>query len=287
MTLATTVAGLHFPNPVLLASGTAGYGVELRGVMRLDRLGGLVTKAVSRAPRDGNLPPRVAEFRGGMLNSIGLANPGVDSVRGNELPALAALRLPGRVLVNVVGFEVQEYADVIERLDDLDGHHGYELNLSCPNTSAGGVEFGADPRAVDDVVRRCRAVTPRPIFAKLSPALPDIPTIARAAVDAGADGLTLINTMPGMLFHGDTPRLGNGFGGVSGPAILASGVLAVQRVRARLPGTPVIGVGGIRTSDDARQYFRAGAALVAIGTAALADPGLPERIVSELEGHRG
>jgi dihydroorotate dehydrogenase (NAD+) catalytic subunit len=286
VTLATTVAGLRFPNPVLLASGTAGYGVELTGVMRLERLGGLVTKAVSMAPRPGNAPPRVAEFRGGMLNSIGLANPGVEAVRTTQLPALAALRLPGCVLVNVVGFTIGEYAEVIARLDDLDPHHGYELNLSCPNTSAGGVEFGADATSVKDVIRRCRAATRRPLFAKLSPALPDIPAIAAAAIDAGADGLTLINTMPGLLYHDTTTRLGNGFGGVSGPALLATGVLAVQRVKARHPDTPVIGVGGIRSADDARQYLRAGAALVAVGTAALADPRAPERIVAQLErGH--
>jgi dihydroorotate dehydrogenase (NAD+) catalytic subunit len=287
VTLATTVAGLRFPNPVLLASGTAGYGVELRGVMRLERLGGLVTKAVSLTPRDGNAPPRVSEFRGGMLNSVGLANPGVDAVRDTMLPSLAALQLPGRILVNVVGFATEEYAEVIRRLDDLAGHDGYELNLSCPNTSAGGVEFGADPRAVDDVVRRCRTVTARPLFAKLSPALPDIPAIATAAVAAGADGLSLVNTMPGMMYHHTVTRLGNGFGGVSGPALLATGVLAVHRVKARLPDTPVIGVGGIRTVDDARQYFRAGASLVAIGTAALADPRVPERIIDGVERTHG
>jgi dihydroorotate dehydrogenase (NAD+) catalytic subunit len=280
--LATTVAGLHFPNPVLLASGTAGYGVELRGVMRLERLGGLVTKAVSLAPRAGNAAPRVSEFRGGMLNSVGLANPGVEAVRATQLPALAALHLPGRVLVNVVGFTIDEYAEVIRRLDDLEGHDAYELNLSCPNTSAGGVEFGADIAAVGQVVQRCRIATKRPLFAKLSPALPDIPAIASAAVDAGADGLTLINTMPGMMYHRTTPRLGNGFGGVSGPALLATGVLAVQRVKARLRDTPVIGVGGIRNADDARQYFQSGASLVALGTAALADPRVPERIVADL-----
>jgi dihydroorotate dehydrogenase (NAD+) catalytic subunit len=287
VTLATSVAGLRFPNPVLLAAGTAGYGVELRGVMRLERLGGVITKAVSRAPRAGNVAPRVAEFRGGMLNSVGLANPGVDEVRTVHLPALTAQQLPGRVLVNVVGFEVDEYAEVIRRLDDLDGVHGYELNLSCPNTSAGGVEFGADPQAVEAVVQRCRAATTRPLFAKLSPVLPDIAMIAAAAVGAGADGITLINTMPGMLFHGATPRLGNGFGGVSGPGLLATGVLAVQRVKARLPDTAVIGVGGIRSADDARQYFQAGAALVAIGTAALADPRIPERIIADLERANG
>ncbi len=287
MTLERTVAGLAFPNPVLLASGTAGYGTELRGVVDLARLGGLVTKAVSLAPRHGNAPPRVAEFRGGMLNSVGLANPGVDAVRARHLPALAALHLPGRILVNVVGFTIEEYAEVIARLDDLAGIDGYELNLSCPNTSAGGVEFGAEPASVDAVVRRCRAATARPLFAKLSPALPDVPRIAVAARDAGADGITVINTLPGRLFDGDGDRLGNGFGGVSGPAVLATGVLAVERVCRRLPDVAVIGVGGIRDAEDARQYLRAGAQLVAIGTAALADPRVPERVIADLEHDRG
>jgi dihydroorotate dehydrogenase (NAD+) catalytic subunit len=222
-----------------------------------------------------------------MLNSVGLANPGAEAVRTTQLPALAALRLPGRVLVNVVGFVIDEYAEVIRRLDDLPGHDGYELNLSCPNTSAGGVEFGADVTAVGQVVQRCRAATRRPLFAKLSPALPDIPSIAAAAVEAGADGLSLVNTMPGMMYHHRTPRLGNGFGGVSGPALLATGVLAVKRVKTRLPDTPVIGVGGIRSADDARQYFASGASLVAVGTAGLADPRAPERIIAALERGNG
>lgn len=287
MTLRATVARLDFPNPVLLASGTAAFGAELAGAMRLDRLGGIVTKAVSLLPRDGNTPPRVGEFRGGMINSVGLANPGVEAVRQGELPHLAALGLPTRVLVNVVGFEASEYAAVIGRLDDLDTHQGYEVNLSCPNTSAGGIEFGAHPASVHQVIAGCRKATSRPIFAKLSPALPDIAAIAAAAVDAGADGISVVNTMPGLIYHGQLPRLGNGFGGVSGPALLAVGVLATTRIKHRLPDIPVIGVGGIRTGDDARQYLRAGASLVAIGTAALADPHLPERIVADLERDRG
>ncbi|MBA2291550.1 MAG: dihydroorotate dehydrogenase [Gemmatimonadales bacterium] len=285
MTLACTVAGITFSNPILLASGTAGYGRELGGMMQLDRLGGLVTKAVSLAPRPGNRAPRVAEFRGGMLNSVGLANPGVDRVRRDELPWLAREIPALRVIVNVVGFTLTEYAEVIARLDDLDGHVAYELNLSCPNTSAGGVEFGADPDAIRAVVSSCRAATQRPIFVKMSPALPDIPALVEAARDAGADGASLVNTLPGMIYHGGKPRLGNGFGGISGPALLASGILAVSRVSARCPDFPLIGVGGVRTVADVQDYQRAGASLVAIGTAALADPRLPERIIDALPGH--
>ena len=287
MTLAREVAGIAFPNPVLLAAGTAGFGRELAGAMALERLGGLITKAVSLAPRSGNRAPRVAEFRGGMLNSIGLANPGVEHVRDHELPWLRdSLRGP-RVIVNVVGFTLDEYADVIARLDDLEGHVAYELNLSCPNTSAGGVEFGADAQSVAEVISRCRRVTRRPLFAKLSPALPDIPAIAAAARDAGADGASLVNTIPGFLFDGAEPRLGNGFGGVSGPALFATGLLAIRRTAERVPGFPLIGVGGIRSTSDIRDYLRAGASLVAIGTAALADPSLPERLITDLEHHDG
>ncbi len=281
------VFGTTFQNPVLLAAGTAGFGRELDGVMDLDRLGGIVTKAVSLNPRAGNPSPRVAEFPGGMINSVGLANPGLDSVRTRELPWLTARLSLARILVNVVGFVESEYAEVIAGLDDLEAIAGYEINLSCPNTSAGGVEFGADPVSVARVMSGCRRATRRPLIAKLSPALPDIAAIARAAVDAGADGISVINTMPGYLFDGALPRLGNGNGGVSGPALLPVGLLAVRKVREKMPAVPVIGVGGVRSARDVRQYLRAGASLVAIGTGHLADPHLPARIVRDLETQRG
>lgn len=288
MTLARDVAGISFTNPILLASGTAGFGRELSGVVDLERLGGLVTKAVSLEPRRGNSPPRVAEHPAGMINSVGLTNPGVERVRTEQLVWLGQHLQKARVLVNVVGFAESEYAAVIRRLDDLEGHAGYELNLSCPNTAVGGLEFGADPGSVERVVRGCRAATRRPLFAKLSPALPDIPGLAAVAHEAGADGITLVNTMPGFLYREDSqlPRVGNGSGGISGPALLATGILAVQRTAARLPGVPLIGVGGIRRVEDVQDYLRAGASLVAIGTAGLADPRLPERLVSALEQSR-
>lgn len=282
-----TLFGTTFQNPILLAAGTAGFGRELDGVMDLDRLGGLVTKAVSLAPRHGNAAPRVAEFPGGMLNSVGLANPGLEVVRGRELPWLLARLRHARVIVNVVGFRAEEYAEVVAGLEALEGIAAYELNLSCPNTSAGGVEFGAEPGSVARVVAGCRRVTRRALVAKLSPALPDIPAIARAAVEAGADGITVVNTMPGWLYDGATPRLGNGNGGMSGPALLPVGVLAVRRVREALPEVPIIGVGGVRTAGDVHQYLQAGAGLVAIGTAQLADPRLPERLVAALEARDG
>ena len=281
--LARDVFGHSFQNPVLLAAGTAGFGRELDGIIDLESLGGIVTKAVSLEPRQGNPSPRVAEFPGGMLNSVGLANPGLDRVRADALPWLVARLTRAKILVNVVGFREEEYAAVIGGLESTAGIAGYELNLSCPNTSAGGVEFGADPDTVRRVVRSCRAVTRRALIAKLSPALPDPAAIAEAAVDAGADGITAINTLPGYLAAARTPRLGNGNGGVSGPALLPIGVQAVRRIRERLPDTPVIGVGGVRSAADVRQYLDAGASLVAIGTAQLADPRLPERIIRELE----
>lgn len=283
--LSRTVLGRTFQNPLILAAGTAGFGRELAGVMDLDRLGGLVTKAVSLAPRAGNRPPRVAEFRGGMLNSVGLANPGLERVRDEYLPWLATRLRRAQVLVNVVGFAVEEYAEVVGELDGAAGVAAFELNLSCPNTSAGGIEFGADPECVRRIVATCRARTRLPLSAKLSPVLPDIPGMALVARDAGADAVSVVNTLPGLLFAGtgDEPRLGNGNGGVSGPVLLPVGVLAVARVVERTGGMPVIGVGGVRSADDVRQYLRAGASLVGIGTAALADPRLPERIIRDLE----
>ena len=280
--LARDVFGHTFQNPVLLAAGTAGYGRELDGVLDLDRLGGIITKAVSLAPRHGNPSPRVAEFHGGMLNSVGLANPGLAEVRARDLPWLVTRLGRAKVLVNIVGFTETEYSEVIAGLEDLSGVAAWEINLSCPNTSGGGIEFGADPAAVERIIASCRAVTRRAVVAKLSPVLPDIPAIAAVAVAAGADGISVVNTIPGYLADGSAPRLGNGNGGISGPSLLPIGLLAVRRVKERLPDTPVIGVGGILNADHVRQYLEAGASLVAIGTAHLADPRLPERIVREL-----
>jgi dihydroorotate dehydrogenase (NAD+) catalytic subunit len=280
--------GQRFQNPILLASGTAGYGRELAGVIDLDQLGGLVTKAVSLAPRHGNPPPRVAEFRGGMLNSVGLANPGLRRVVSDELPWLAGHVRRARIIVNVVGFTVEEYAEVAGGLDGAPGIAALEINLSCPNTNAGGVEFGADAGAVRRILELCRQRTRLPLVAKLSPVLPDVGAMAVVARDAGADAVAVVNTFPGELFESDgVPRLGNGFGGVSGPALLPVGILAVARVVERTRGMPVIGVGGVRSAEDVRQYLGVGAALVAIGTAGLADPHLPGRIVRDLEAARG
>lgn len=280
--------GHRFQNPLLLAAGTAGFGRELDGVLELDRLGGLVTKAVSLLPRHGNPSPRVAEFTGGMLNSVGLANPGVHRVREDFLPWLASRLTRARVLVNVVGFTVEEYGQVIAALGDHPAITAFELNLSCPNTSAGGIEFGADARCIERIVSSCRARTRLPLLAKLSPVLPDIGAMGLVARDAGAAGISAVNTFPGLLFgNSGGARLGQGPGGVSGPGLLPLGVLAVSRILDRTGGVPVIGGGGVRSASDVRQYLRAGASLVTVGTAALADPRLPQRIVAELESNGG
>lgn len=281
--LAIEAAGLRFQNPVLLASGTAAYGRELAGVMDLDALGGLVTKAVSVEPRPGAPAPRVAEWSGGMVNAVGLANPGVDRVRSEELPWLAANVRSSRVLVNVVGRAVEDFASVVGALEGEQAIDAFELNVSCPNVRAGGMEFGADESSLRAVVAGCRSATRKPLFVKLSPTLGDIAAAARVAVDAGADGLTLVNTLPGLVIDidGRRPALGFGSGGVSGRELLPVGVLATAKVRKAVT-VPLIGVGGVASAEDVLQYMIAGASLVGIGTAALRDPRLPERIVRDL-----
>jgi dihydroorotate dehydrogenase (NAD+) catalytic subunit len=282
--LAVTAAGIDFQNPVLLAAGTAAYGRELAGVIDLEALGGLVTKAVSVERRHGARAPRVAEFEGGMINAVGLANPGVDEVRSDHLPWLANNLHRAKVLVNVVGNQVEEFASVVETLDESPAVSGYELNVSCPNVKAGGMEFGADPRSLSDVVSRARRATRKAIFVKLSPTLQDIGQSAKTAADAGADGISVVNTLPGLVIDVETrkPALGFGTGGVSGPGLLPVGVLATRKV-ARAVQLPVIGIGGISKATDVVQYVIAGASLVAIGTAAMQAPRLPERIVDDLE----
>jgi dihydroorotate dehydrogenase (NAD+) catalytic subunit len=283
--LATRVAGIDFANPVLLASGTAGYGRELTGVIDLERVGGFVTKAVSPEPRQGNKAPRVWDFDGGMINAVGLANPGLDAVRAEQLPWIAANVRSARVLVNVVGRSIEDFAEVVAGLDTSPGFQGFELNVSCPNTKKGGLEFGADPEALRALVARSREATRKPLFVKLSPALADVVGTARAAVEAGADGITVFNTLPGLVVDTDArrPALGFGSGGVSGPALLPAATLATWRITQALPSTPVIGTGGVSTADHALQLIMAGASLVALGTATMADPHTAERIVRGLE----
>ena len=288
--LAVNVVGLAFQNPVVLAAGTAAYGRELAGIVDLGFLGGLVTKAVSPEARSGAPAPRVAEFDGGMINAVGLANPGVAGVRRDHLPWLAVSLPATRKIANIVGFSTEEFAAVIEELDAsasgeaMGSLDGYEINVSCPNVKAGGMEFGADHAALADVVRRARAATQRPLFVKLSPTLPDIARTAAVAVDAGADAISVVNTIPGLVIDVGhrRPALGFGAGGVSGTALRPVGVLATWKIRKALK-VPILGVGGIATADDALQYLIAGASLVGMGTAMLRDPRAPERVVRGLE----
>ncbi len=245
----------------------------------LPKLGGLVTKSLSLAPREGNPAPRVAEFPGGMLNSVGLANPGIDNFIREILPAISGRWDPARLIVSVVGFSREEYRAVVERLGSPEAVAAVEINLSCPNTSSGGVEFGSDPAEVAAIVASCRRETRLPVIAKLPPAVPDIVPLAAAARDNGADAVTLVNTLPGRFDDPPgIPRLGRKQGGVSGPALLPIGLLATARVAEFDPELPIIGVGGISTADDVMRYLDAGARLVAIGTAGLADPRLPGRL---------
>jgi dihydroorotate dehydrogenase (NAD+) catalytic subunit len=220
-----------------------------------------------------------------MLNSVGLANPGLDAVARHELPWLGDHLQRARILVNVVGFEPDDYRRVVDRLSSFDVITAFELNVSCPNTKRGGEEFGANADVLANLVTVCKASTDKPVIVKLAPTLPDVAATAETAVGAGADGVTAVNTIPGLLFESDGgvprhPRLGAGSGGVSGPALLPVGTLAVRRVRERVT-CPIIGVGGVRIVDDLLQYQAAGADLVAIGTAGMADPRRPVRVARQ------
>jgi dihydroorotate dehydrogenase (NAD+) catalytic subunit len=283
--LGVSVAGIDFQNPLLLAAGTAAYGRELAGVIDLESLGGLVTKAVSVERRDGAPAPRVAEFEGGMINAVGLANPGMEEVRTQHLPWLEKNLRRSKVLVNVVGNSSEDFSTVIARLDGSPAISGYELNVSCPNVRAGGMEFGADAATLADVVTRSRAATRKPIFVKLSPTLPDIARAAKTAADSGADGISVVNTLPGLVIDVEArkPALGFGSGGVSGVGLLPVGVLATHKV-ANAVKLPIIGVGGVSVATDIVQYLLAGASLVAIGTAAMQQPRLPGKLLDDLAG---
>jgi dihydroorotate dehydrogenase (NAD+) catalytic subunit len=284
MRLDQTVFGIRFQNPVLLASGTCGYGAELDGYFDIDTLGGIVIKAVTADARVGNPAPRVAEHGAGMINSVGLANPGPDVVLREKLPWLAKRLRRAVTLVNVAGRSADEYAEIVRRLEDAPAVAGYELNVSCPNVKEGGAIISTREDLLADAVRSARAVATRPLIVKLAPNVPDIGRMAEICVAEGADGLTLINTMPGLLFDTETrrPVLGAGPGGVSGPALLPVGVHAVWRARQRVD-VPIVGVGGIRTAQDAVQYMLAGASLVQVGTASFADPRTAPRVLSDLE----
>lgn len=283
MNTAFEAFGTTFQNPVLLAAGTCGFGMELADVVELEALGGFVTKSVTVEPRPGNPAPRVAEFAGGMMNSIGLANPGLEGTRRQKLPWIREHVSRARVFVSVAGHSAEEFLTLVGALDAEDGFLGFELNLSCPNdTRRDAPPFALDPEAVAAVVAGARARTERPLLVKLAPNDPDPAATAVVATEAGADGLTLSNTLPGLLMGaGGEPELGAGPGGMSGPALLPVGLRIVRAVRSATD-LPLVGLGGITGATDAVAYARAGATLVGLGTASFADPRAGETLVRAL-----
>jgi dihydroorotate dehydrogenase (NAD+) catalytic subunit len=289
--ISVELAGLRLKNPVLAASGTFGYGLEWASLLDLNALGGFVTKGLSREPMKGNPPPRLAVMMPdgarpiGMLNSIGLQNVGVDAFIQEKLPKLAGLKTV--VIANVFGYEIDDYVEVVRRLDAAEGIAAYELNLSCPNTSHGGMTFGVDPQLTAEVVSAVKRIARRPVFAKLSPNVEDIVPVARAAEQAGADGLTLVNTVLARQPVATPPsaRIPSGGGGLSGPAIRDVALRCV-RAAAQAVKIPIMGLGGILCGADAAEFLSAGARAVQVGTANFYDPLAVPRIAAELEAIR-
>lgn len=279
--LATTLCGISLRTPVLAASGTFAYGFEFADQLDLNALGGFITKGLSREPMEGNPPPRVIETEAGMINSIGLQNIGVRAFVQEKLPALVALRTA--VFANVFGYQTADYVEVVRVLEDHPGLAGYELNVSCPNTSHGGIYFSGDPGLLSEVVTAVTRVAKRPVIVKLSPNVAAIEPLARAAEDSGAAAVSLVNTFIALAIDARTrrPRIGAGFGGLSGPAIKPIALRMVCQA-ARAVKIPVIGLGGIATGEDAAEFLIAGASAVQVGTATFWDPRSPLRVAEEL-----
>jgi dihydroorotate dehydrogenase (NAD+) catalytic subunit len=276
-------AGIELRNPVIAASGTFAYGIEFEDIVSLDRIGGFVTKGLSREPMAGNQAPRIIETAAGMVNAIGLQNIGVKAFLETKLPALARYPSCG-VIANVFGYEVEDYVAVIEALNEARGIVAYELNASCPNTKHGGLVFGTDWRLLGELVVRAKEVAKRPLIVKLSPNVTSIAAMARCAEDAGADAISLVNTFVSLSIDVETrrPRIFNVTGGLSGPAIKPIAVRMVWEA-AKAVHIPVIGMGGIATPEDAVEFLLAGATAVQVGTASYADPRAVERIAQGLE----
>ena len=276
-------AGIELRNPVIAASGTFAYGIEFEDIVSLDRIGGFVTKGLSREPMAGNQAPRIIETAAGMMNAIGLQNIGVKAFLETKLPELARYPACG-VIANVFGNEVDDYVAVIEALNVASGIVAYELNASCPNTKHGGLIFGADPQLLGELVTRAKAAAKRPLIVKLSPNVTSIADMARCAESSGADAISLINTFVSLSIDVQTrkPRIANITGGLSGPAIKPIAVRMVWEA-AKAVKIPVIGMGGVTTPEDAVEFLLAGATAVQVGTASYADPRAVERIASGLE----
>jgi dihydroorotate dehydrogenase (NAD+) catalytic subunit len=281
--LSVSVAGVLLKNPIIAASGTFGYGVEFEDVVHLTKLGGFVVKGLSREPMIGNPPPRLWETAAGMLNSIGLQNIGASAFLAEKLPKLQRIKNIV-VLANVFGNTREDYERTIEILNDGEGIAAYELNVSCPNTSEGGLQFGSDPRFLDEVVTSAKRVALRPLIVKLSPNVTSIAQMAHIAEESGADAISLVNTFVAMAIDADTrkPRIANVTAGLSGPAIKPIALRMVYDA-AQAVKIPVIGIGGISTAADVVEFMLAGATAVQIGTASYWDPCATEKIVDELE----
>ncbi|MBI1790763.1 MAG: dihydroorotate dehydrogenase [Acidobacteria bacterium] len=280
--LASSLCGIELRNPVLAASGTFAYGLEFAGLVDLAELGGLVVKGLSREPMDGNPPPRIWEAEGGMINSIGLQNIGVRAFVRDKLPALA--KIPTAVFANVFGYSTADYVEVVRVLEGEAGLAGYELNVSCPNTQHGGIFFSNDTALLAEVVEAVCRVARRPVIVKLSPNVARIEPLARAAEQAGAAAISLVNTFVALAVDARhrRPRIGAGFGGLSGPAIKPIALRLVYEA-ARAVSIPVVGLGGIATGEDAAEFLVAGATAVQVGTATFWDPSSPLRVARELE----
>lgn len=282
MGLAVEVAGIKLKNPVMVASGTFGYGEEYSPYIDLNRLGAIVTKGLSLKPKLGNPTPRIIETPSGMLNAIGLQNVGIDAFIKDKLPFVRQYDVP--VIANFFGNTLEEYGEAAKKLSDCDGVHGLEVNISCPNVKEGGIVFGTDPKAAASVISLVRKSTKLPVIAKLSPNVTDITVMARAVEEAGADAVSLINTLTGMAIDVKTrkPRLANITGGLSGPAIRPVAVRMVWQV-ANAIKLPIIGIGGIMTAEDALEFIVAGASAVQVGTANFVNPTATMDIVDGLE----
>lgn len=282
--LAVEIAGMRFRNPVMGASGTFGYGLEFAELIDLNRLGGFATKGLSARPLSGNPPPRIVETHGGMLNAIGLQNVGARAFVKDKLPLLA--QYDTQVIANVFGYSDEDYLEAIHMLNDGEGIAAYELNISCPNVKEGGIVIGNSPAAAARLTEKAKRASSRPLIVKLSPNVTDITVLARAIADAGADALSLINTLVGMAIdvYGRRPRLNYGTGGLSGPAIRPIAVRMVYEV-ARVVSLPLIGIGGIASASDALEFILAGATAVQIGTANYYDPGVTMKVIDGLNDY--